>query len=193
MDSRQRLIETTLGLLRSQGLRATGLNQILKESGAPRGSLYHHFPGGKEQLVIEALRAAGDVIGARIRDAVEGERNAATALRRFTDAYAADMRQSDYQQGCPIGNAATDAAATSPAIRQVCDEVFASWERSIARSLERQGFESKQAAALAEFTLSSIEGALILCRARRSIEPLRRATQHIEVVLSTAQRRKRRR
>jgi hypothetical protein len=103
------------------------------------------------------------------------------------------MRQSDYQQGCPIGNAAIDAAASSPAIRQVCDEVFASWESLIARGLEQAGFESKQAAALAEFTLSSIEGALILCRARRSVEPLRRATQHIELMLPTAQTRKRRR
>jgi TetR/AcrR family transcriptional repressor of lmrAB and yxaGH operons len=191
MDSRQRLIETTLRLLRSRGLRATGMNEIIRESGAPRGSIYHHFPGGKEQLVIEALRAAGEMIGAKIRVALEGRGNAASGLRKFTEAYAEEMLKSDYQQGCPIGNAAADAAATSPAIRQVCDEIFGSWETLIAQGLDRAGFDKRQTGALAEFTLSSIEGALILCRTRRSIEPLTRVGQQIESILSTAKRSRR--
>jgi TetR/AcrR family transcriptional repressor of lmrAB and yxaGH operons len=191
MDSRQRLIETTLRLLRSQGLRATGTNQIIQQSGAPRGSLYHHFPGGKEQLVIEALRAAGEMIGGKIRIALEGQKSATSALRKFVQAYSEEMLQSNYQQGCPIGNAAADAASTSQAIRQVCDEIFASWERLIAQGLERGGFDRKQAGALAEFTLSSIEGALILCRTRRSIQPLERVGQRIESILSTAKRSRR--
>jgi len=191
MDSRQRLIETTLRLLRTQGLRATGMNQIIQQSGAPRGSIYHHFPGGKEQLVIEALRSAVEMIGGKLRVALEGQRTVTSALREFTQAYSEEMLKSNYQQGCPIGNAAADAAATSPAIRQVCDEIFASWEALIALGLERGGFDKKQAAALAEFTLSSVEGALILCRTRRSIEPLQRVGQRIESILATAKQSRR--
>ncbi len=189
MDSRQRLTQTMLKLLRTQGLRATGLNQIIAESGAPRGSIYHHFPGGKEQLAVEALHAAGELTGAKIRAAATSAKGSTGPLRAFAETYAAEMRESDFQQACPIGNAVTDAAAGSPAIRDACSDVFAAWEKTIAQSLEQAGFDKKESRDLAEFVLSSIEGALILCRARRSVEPLMRVTRRLEAMLSAAKRR----
>ncbi|MBM3490214.1 MAG: TetR/AcrR family transcriptional regulator [Alphaproteobacteria bacterium] len=185
MDSRQRLIETTLRLLRSQGLRATGINEIIRQSGAPRGSIYHHFPGGKEQLVIEALRAAGALIGAKIGAAMAGQASAAAALRAFARVHAEEMMQSDYLLGCPVGNAAADASASSPAVRQACAEIFSAWEQLIAEGFQRAGLDRLPAAALAEFVVASVEGALILCRVRRSMQPLERVGQQLEWLLSS--------
>jgi TetR/AcrR family transcriptional repressor of lmrAB and yxaGH operons len=192
MNARERMIETTLRLLRTQGLRATGMNQIVRESQAPRGSIYHHFPGGKEQLVAEALRTAGAAVAARIRAVLDAHRDVKVALRQFIEAYAQELRASDYQQGCPIGNAATDATASSASLRGVCAGVFAEWEQLIAQGLERAGFRGKEARRLAEFTLASIEGALILCRARRSTEPLERVAEQIVASVEAARRERRR-
>ncbi len=186
MDSRTRMVDTTLRILRSQGLRATGMNQIVRESRAPRGSIYHHFPGGKEQLVVEALRTAGEAVAAKIRAALDAHADVAEALRAYIDGYAEDIRASDYRRGCPVGNVAMDAAATSPAIRRVCDDIFAGWAALIARRLERERRTRKEARALADFVISSLEGALILCRARRSTEPLAGVAERLERVLGRA-------
>lgn len=190
MDSRRRMVETTLRILRSKGLRATGMNQIVRESRSPRGSIYHHFPGGKEQLVVEALRTAGAAVAVRIHDALDAHADVPAALRSYIDAYAEDIRASDYRRGCPVANATTDAAATSPAIRQVCDEIFTSWAAPIARRLERDGRTKKEAGALAELVIASLEGALVLCRARRSTEPLAAVAGRLERMLGPGRARR---
>jgi len=185
------MIATTLRMLRRQGFRATGMAQIIEESGAPRGSIYHHFPGGKEQLAMAALRVAGDVVAAKIRAAVDGQETVILAMREFIADYAAEIRQSDYERGCPVANVAMDAPATSPPIRKVCEEIFSTWEALIAGGLVRDGFGKAEADALAEFILSSLEGALILCRARRSTEPLDRVAERIETVVAPGKRKQR--
>ncbi|MGH7331258.1 MAG: TetR/AcrR family transcriptional regulator [Candidatus Rokuibacteriota bacterium] len=191
MNSRERMVETTLRLLRTQGLRATGMNQIVQESQAPRGSIYHHFPGGKEQLAAEALRAAGAAVAAKIRAVLDAHKDVTVALRKYIEAYAEEIRESDYQRGCPVGNAATDATATSANLREVCAGIFEEWEQLIARSLERDGFRPKEARGLAEFILSSLEGALILVRVRRSTDPLKRVAEQITASLAAAKRHRR--
>ncbi|NUQ53925.1 MAG: TetR/AcrR family transcriptional regulator [Phycisphaerales bacterium] len=105
MDSRQRAIDATAALLWRQGLRATGINQIVEESKSPRGSIYFHFPGGKEELAAAALRSAGAVMTANIRGAL-AHRDVRTAVKRFVLSYAKEMRESDFQHGCPIATVA---------------------------------------------------------------------------------------
>lgn len=188
MDSRQRMIETTLQLLRTQGLRATGMNQIVAESRAPRGSIYHHFPGGKEQLAIESLRTAGEIVAAKIEHALDSQASVARAVEVYSELYGEEIRQSDFARGCPVGNAAMDASATSPAIREVCDAIFVRWASLIAERLEREGVSKSEAHSLAEFVLASIEGALILCRARRSIQPLESVAARLGAMLRTLKR-----
>ncbi len=176
------MIETTAQLLWSQGLRATGMNQIVRESGAPRGSIYFHFPEGKDQLAAEALVAAGAVMTANIREAL-AHRTATVAIRRFVASYAREMRESDFHHGCPIATVALEASTTSPRIREVCAQVFAEWEGLLAERLERDGLRKKEARALAVVVLSTIEGAMILCRARRTTEPLERVAEHLAASL----------
>ena len=183
MDSRQRIIETTARLLWSQGFRATGMNQIVDESNTPRGSIYFHFPDGKEQLAAEALRSAGAAMTANIREAL-AHRNAATAIRKFVESYAHEMEESNFHHGCPVATVALEASTTSAAIREVCEQVFGEWEDLLAKRLERDGFRKKEARKFASVILSALEGAMILCRARRTTEPLRCVADHLTSALA---------
>jgi AcrR family transcriptional regulator len=183
VNSRDRLIETTVRLLRSQGLCATGMNRIVAESRAPRGSLYHHFPGGKTELTVEALRVAGAAVTERIRTMLDTRDDTASALQKYTRAWVEDVRLSDFQHGCPVGNVAMDAASTTPALRTVCNEIFSEWQGLISARLVRDGVAPKEADSMAEFLVSALEGALILCRARRSTEPLERVADRIGTML----------
>jgi TetR/AcrR family transcriptional repressor of lmrAB and yxaGH operons len=185
---RQRMVETTARLLWSQGLRATGVDQIVRESKAPRGSIYFHFPEGKEQLAVAALRAAGAEMTANITEAL-AHRDGVTAIRRFVASYANEMETSDFHHGCPIATVALEAAAVSPPIREVCATVFAEWEDLLSARLERDGFDRRRARKLAVITLSSLEGAMILSRARKSTSPLRDVAEHLAGVLATSRRR----
>jgi TetR/AcrR family transcriptional repressor of lmrAB and yxaGH operons len=186
-SSRQRMIDTTARLLWSQGLRATGMDQIVRESKAPRGSIYFHFPEGKEQLAAEALAAAGARMTANIAAAL-GHRDAVTAVKKFVAVYAKEMTASDFHHGCPIATVALEAAATSPTIRDVCARVFGEWEDLLARRLERDGFPRRVARKHAVVILSVLEGAMILCRARRTTSPLRDAAEHLTAVLAARRR-----
>ncbi len=187
-SSRKRIVDTTARLLWSQGLRATGINQIAEESKAPRGSIYFHFPEGKEQLAAEALRAAGEIMTNNIREALD-HRSGTTAIRKFVESYAKEMEASDFHHGCPVATVALEAAATSPALRQVCETIFALWEDLLAARLERDGIVPKRARRLAAVTLSALEGAMILCRTRRTTEPLRWVAEHLTASLEAARSR----
>jgi TetR/AcrR family transcriptional repressor of lmrAB and yxaGH operons len=170
-DSRTRMLEAAAQLFRVQGLHATGLAEVLEKSGTPRGSLYHYFPGGKEQLAVEALRGAS----ARIRDALAefiGSGSSPEALRAYGRQSARRLEETDYVEGCPVGNTALEAAVGSPALREACDEAFREWESVIAEGLVADGIGAVQAAGLATFILSTFEGALLVARARRDPSPL---------------------
>jgi len=170
-DSRSRLVLTTSRLLWRQGLHGTGLQQILAESQSPRGSLYFYFPGGKEDLAVEAVQVAARLISSGIRKMLERV-NMADALRSFVDMFAGEMRRSDFEQGCPVATVTLEATPESEALRVVCEEAYNEWESLIAARLEEDGFSRRRAAQLATLTLSTVEGALLLSRARRNSEPL---------------------
>jgi TetR/AcrR family transcriptional repressor of lmrAB and yxaGH operons len=169
-DTRQRMVATTATLLQRQGYHATGLNQILTESAAPKGSLYFHFPGGKEQLVEAAIAAAGDSL-----DRFLGAHEAGSTLESL-DAYLADvagaLEETAYLAGCPIATVALEVAPTSAALGAACSAAFDRLIERLADWLERDGFSAGPARQTAQLLYSAIEGALLLAKARRSVEPL---------------------
>jgi TetR/AcrR family transcriptional repressor of lmrAB and yxaGH operons len=182
-DSRARLIDAAARLLWSQGFHATGLNQIVDESGAPKGSLYFHFPGGKEQLCVEALRASGERLTSAIERSFAAQDDPAIAIRDLARGMARHLERSEFREGCPAATVALEAASESEALRTVCDELFARWRELIAEKLRSSGVPRTHAAALATLVLSAIEGGLILSRAQRSVAPLRSvAAQIAEIV-----------
>jgi TetR/AcrR family transcriptional regulator, lmrAB and yxaGH operons repressor len=172
--SRERMIDATAALLQKQGYAGTGLAQILEVSGAPRGSLYFHFPDGKEQLACEALRSAGNAWKERI-DALVGEiADPGEAFDAVCKLLGDELEASHWELGCPIATVALEAAAESKAIRTTCAEHFRGWEKIVSDRLVASGYPAALAPLAATLTIASIEGALLLSRVYRSREPLDR-------------------
>jgi len=182
-ETRSRLVNATRALIEAQGYFGTGLNQILAESGSPRGSLYFHFPGGKDELVTAALGDAADEITELIR---ELEVNAPTALalvQQLIDAFADRMQSSQYAKGCPLATVALEVAASHDALQGVCADAYLGWQQVLAARLISEGRSPASAEELSSSVLALIEGALLLGRARRSRLPLEQARRAAETLL----------
>ena len=170
-DTRERLLDATIRLLRRQGYTATGIKQIVAEGDAPLGSIYHYFPGGKEQIAVEALARVGE----RIRMGIASLANVAdvpATVNAFFVHNAERLRDSDYQRGCPIATVALETSSDIERIRQVCEDVFKGWQDALTHVFTEAGIPEVDAAALATFVLSSYEGALTKSRALRDIQPM---------------------
>src|SRR4051812_27460759 len=174
-DSKGKTLAAAAQLFRRQGYHGTALHDILATGGSPRGSLYFHFPGGKEQIGEAALDLAGEAVRAKIALAAEASGNAEAFLTGIARAMAADLEKSDYCNGCPIATTALETAAQSEVLAAAAARAFQSWEREMARGLVGFGAKPDDAATAATAILSQIEGALLLARTYRSGEPLRRA------------------
>jgi TetR/AcrR family transcriptional regulator, lmrAB and yxaGH operons repressor len=170
--TRAKLTATAAELMQRQGYHATGLAQIVEESGAPRGSLYFHFPGGKEELAVAALRDVGAQWRRRIEDAIEDAPDLGAAIVAVCQMFADELEASNWQLGCPLATVALEASTSSEAVREVCADHFAGWEASIAARLVASGIGEDAALRMAMFALASVEGALMLARVERSPRPL---------------------
>ncbi|MFI6999677.1 TetR/AcrR family transcriptional regulator [Nocardia sp. NPDC050175] len=178
-ETRCQLISATRGLVEKHGYFGTGLNQIIETSGAPRGSLYFHFPGGKDQLVAEAVAQAGNEIAALI-DAVEPGDTAAAATSLLT-AFGDRLEASAWQQGCPVATVTLDVSAANDTIQAECAAAYAGWEEALRIRLQADG--RPDAEDLAGAILAMIEGGLLLARAQRSREPLERVARTIRTMI----------
>lgn len=172
-QTKTRMIEATGRLLQQQGYFGTSLKQILNESQAPRGSLYFHFPAGKEQLACVALGEAGDAWRERTEQIVADAPDPATAIARVCDLLAAELTESAFQAGCPLATVALEAAATVDPVHEICSAHYTRWQTFITAKLIELDIPPHTAAPIATLVLSAIEGALLLSRAHRSTEPLR--------------------
>ncbi len=170
--SRGRLVEATGRLLRRQGYHATGLAEVVAESGAPRGSLYFYFPGGKEELACEAIAAAGASWRARLEEVIEAAADPGQAAEAVCRTLADELTGSAFQDGCPIATVALEAAGVSEPVRRACAEQLAGWEALIAKKLVAAGLPEAAAATAATFVLGAVEGATLLARVRRDPAPL---------------------
>ncbi len=181
-DARIRMIQSAALLFREHGVRGTAFADVLEHSGAPRGSVYHHFPGGKQQLAEEATRYASDFIAAGIVAALKDD-DPVAALHTFTTTWIAVLRDSDYAAGCPITAAALD-ADEAPKTRDAAGLAFKRWERLIADALVGRGVTRKRARPMATLAIAAIEGAIILARAQRSTAPLTRVARELNAIVS---------
>ena len=166
-EIRQRMIERTAVLLAKKGLQGTSFTEVLEASGAPRGSLYHHFPGGKDELVLAALSSAGDQIMGPL-NRLEGK-SAVAVAQIFVGLWRAHLVKYDYRAGC--AGVAITAAADSPALLESVAEVFRNWRRRLTALLAEGGVPASRAPAMSATLIAACEGAVLLSRAERSIEP----------------------
>lgn len=191
-DTRTRMIETTARLLQHRGYYGTALSDILAESGAPRGSLYFHFPGGKDQLVMEATRAAGEIATRELREALAQAKTPGTGVRAYAEAAARIMRETDYTFGCPVAPVILDAAGGLSELADLCREIFEAWLGLLQDAFTAAGTPKKRAKALALLVITAIEGALLVARAYRDCGALLTIAAELEAVVDAAPPRRRR-
>ena len=184
------MIERTAVLLAMKGLQATSFSEILEASGAPRGSLYHHFPGGKDELVLAAISEVGDQMG-RALDQLAGK-SAGEVARGFIALWRMVLSQSQAAGGCAV--VAVTVAADSPALLDRAGTVFRQNWRHLATLLAEGGVPAARASALAATLIAACEGAVVFARSQRSIEPfeLVAAEQCVAIDAAVANRRRRR-
>jgi AcrR family transcriptional regulator len=157
------------------------IDEVLARSGAPRGSVYHHFPEGRNQILTEALQYAGDAITATIDEAAG--RGAMHLLNQFVRFWERLLAESDFSAGCPVVAAAIGSANDEPRLTAVAGEIFDRWCHALTRAFVADGFESADAESLANMSIASLEGAVVLCRSTRSAGPLRDVAQQIEFLV----------
>lgn len=179
VDSRQRLLDTASRLFRVQGYHATGLNQIVDESQAPKGSLYHYFPDGKEQLAAEAMVNAGKTL--RNKLAGLGSLSPAAAIDRLVEVSIEELTASDYRDGCPVATVALETNSSSETIREVCQQIFGGALQILTQWLMTKGLEGERARVLALTVFSAYEGALMLSKVQKSPQPLREVAAQLKV------------
>ena len=170
--TRDRILGATAALLRRKGYTGTGLKEIVKASEAPFGSVYHFFPGGKEELGAEAIRVSGRTYNALIQAFYEGASDLVTATSEFFEAGAQVLRETNYEDACPIATVALEVASTSEPMREATADVFESWISDLTGYLVESGAEPKRAREASIILFNLVEGAFILCRAWRSTEPM---------------------
>jgi TetR/AcrR family transcriptional repressor of lmrAB and yxaGH operons len=184
--SREQIIKTTCELLETQGYHATGLNEIIQKSGAPKGSLYYYFPQGKEALAAEAIQHAGRIITERIRTSLDAVADPAEAIRGFIYNLTHHVVASGYQAGGPVTTVALESATTNERINAACREVYAEWEAAFAAKLEQSGFEPQRAARLATLIIATLEGGIILSRTEHSPTPLENVAEELALLIKRA-------
>jgi AcrR family transcriptional regulator len=180
------VIQTAAGLFRAQGYHATGLNQVLAEGRLPKGSLYFHFPGGKEQLAVESLQRSGEELCAGIAGVLAVTADPATAMDRVLALLGEHLVATDFREGCPVATVALDAAAQSEPIRVTCVEVYDSWENLVSQHLRAAGVPD--ADGLATVLVAAVEGAILLARTRRDVTPLQTVGTHMRALLAPERR-----
>lgn len=185
---RERMVSSAMALICRQGVSGTGMREVVAHADAPRGSLQHYFPDGKEQLVREALALAGRTAArtvGRLRDSGEPFRPSdvfaamVTAWRRW-------LTESDYAQGCPVVATVADATTGSPALRTAAAEAFDTWQAGVEQALTASGVPATRTGSLAALLLSALEGAIAMSRARRSLEPLDTVLAELTPLLDAA-------
>jgi TetR/AcrR family transcriptional repressor of lmrAB and yxaGH operons len=181
--SREAIIETTARLLETQGYFATGLNQIVSESKAPKGSLYYYFPEGKEGLTVEVIERIGATIAERISAHLASIADPIEAVDSFLRYVVRSMDASNCQGGGPIATVALETATNSERLRSACQRSYRSWQQAFAQRLEAGGYSPERAARLGITIIALMEGAIILCRTEQDSAPLAQAADEIRLLL----------
>jgi TetR/AcrR family transcriptional regulator, lmrAB and yxaGH operons repressor len=170
-------------LLRRNGYAATGINEIAELAGAPKGSLYHYFPDGKEQIGEAAVRFAGKGMVVTMEKLEMDHKSTVAIIQAYCQLLVGWMAKSGFRDGCPISTTLLEAAPQSVGIALAGREAFAAWRGVFERTLVRDGFSKPDAARLSTLAVSSIEGALILARAESSGEPIEDVARSLAMVL----------
>ncbi len=182
--TRDRFVAMTAKLMSRRGYAAVGLNEIVEKSGAPKGSLYHFFPQGKEQLAAAAVDWAAARFVQTMGEAITRAGSAAEAVGALAAQVAIWMEQSGCKDGSPLTIVAVETGAFSEPLRLACQRGYQAWADALADQLRRDGKSAKEASDLALWAVASLEGAIVLARTQHSAEPLRRIGKLLQRTLT---------
>ena len=163
--TRRRLITTTIDSLRANGYSGTGLSGVIERSGVPRGSVYHHFPGGKADLAASAIRYGGSAMVDRLREMHARSGSVARGIEQFCDYYRDSLEATGFVAGCPIATVALEGPSLEPQVREEAGSALASLVAFLAEALAADGVTPRRATRFAPVIVSAIEGAIMLAKA----------------------------
>ena len=180
---RERMVVHAADLIGRDGVAATSIGDVISASSAPRGSIYHHFPGGKTQLMTEAVRYAGEFIAERIGRPTT--MTPADTVREIGGVWRRLLVNTDFQFGCPV-LAGGLARRSEPAVADASAEILQRWADLVTARLVVDGVDSDRADSLANLVIAAVEGAVGLCQTRRSVEPLDRVIAELASLCDAA-------
>jgi AcrR family transcriptional regulator len=177
------MLISAAAVMRERGAAGVTIDEVLARSGAPRGSVYYHFPGGRNQILVEALQYAGDAIAGVIDEAAQ--HGGMHLVSEFVEFWEQLLAESDFTAGCPVVAAAIGSADEEPQLTSVAGSIFGHWRDALSRAFVIDGFDEADAASLAIMCIASLEGAVVLCRSTRSVDPLRDVGCQIEFLIKS--------
>ena len=182
--TRERLIAAMVDALRRRGLHGIGLTEILQAAGAPKGVLYHHFPGGKTELAVAAIDATVTQIDLALQRLLQRKASPVEALRQWLDAAGQQLQRSGYQSGCPLATVALESTAEDTALREALARGFATLRRRLAEVLVQAGVADARASGLAALLVAAYEGGLMQARVAGDAQPLRDTTATLLAIVA---------
>ena len=180
-ESRTKMVRSAASLIRTRGVNATSFSEVVADSGAPRGSIYHHFPQGKEQLAGDAIQWTSDRVLAHMRTCPATTPSG--VLDWFMDMWRQVVIASGGAAGCVVAGVAIDTMPDARSLMALVHTAFQSWVELLARQLEAAGVPQPHSRSVALATLAGMEGALILCRAEQSVRPLETVAAQLRLLL----------
>ena len=185
---RERMIFSAAQLLRHGGVVAVGMREVAAQAHAPRGSLQHYFPGGKEQVVNEAVAWAGQYAAERVSRFLStlGEPSPSSLFAAMARQWMDELSAAGALAGCPVAAATADSAQTSESTRTAAAEAFACWRRPVTEALAGMGVPARRAEELATLMVSALEGAILVARAERSSSALKTVARELAPLLDGA-------
>ncbi|MCK1519277.1 MULTISPECIES: TetR/AcrR family transcriptional regulator [unclassified Bradyrhizobium] len=197
-DTKAKMVAGAADLMSRRGVNATSMREVVRHTGTPRGSISHHFPGGKQQLIEDAIAFAGAQVSGPLQH-LTNARGAIAGLRAFIALWRKTLEQTNYRAGCPILAVAVEQYVSETTERESVGEqevqrhlldlaqrVFADWQQILSAALKREGLAAPRARRLATLVVASVEGTVAMCRAARSAQPLEEVSQELELLLKGA-------
>jgi AcrR family transcriptional regulator len=183
--TREQMIKSAVHLFRRQGYTGTGFREVIDHSGTPRGSIYHHFPGGKAELGVEALRAAGGATDRLLQELMESG-DPAAGVDAYMSWWARYLERTDFRAGCPVLAVAAESHPDAPELERAAAVEFSRWETGLAAALRHAGASRARATSIASVVVASFEGATVMARAQKSVRPLDHARREIRRLIQDA-------
>lgn len=181
-ETRKKIIDTVIELLKVKGYNGVGLQEIVTASGTPKGSLYFHFPGGKDEIVETAIKQFGENVDKFFKKVFLGSTDIATAFKKVIMFWINELESSDFTKGCPIANTTVDLPSIANTTQEVCASCFYRMKDVMAERLRRDGMHPIDAEKQAAFVLSSLVGAVIMSKAYRNTEPLKIIAERLTIL-----------